>query len=81
MLVSLVMRNLYWTVIVRQRIIVRPLSGRMGQQSAAVRSWALNVISELPDGMVMPLDHVARVSMALWPAWGIDEDRSLIRAG
>lgn len=34
---------------VRQRIIVRPLPGRMGQQQTAVRSWALNVINELPD--------------------------------
>lgn len=39
----------HWTVMVRQRIIVRPLPGRMGRQQTAVRSWALNVINELPD--------------------------------
>lgn len=35
---------------VRQRIIVRLLCGRMGRQQTALRSWALNVINELPDG-------------------------------
>jgi hypothetical protein len=41
MLVSL--ETPHWTAMVRQRIIVR-----MGQQTA-LRSWALNVVNELPD--------------------------------
>lgn len=49
MLVSLVTQRSHWIVMVRRRIVVRLICGRMGRQQSALRSWALNVTNELAD--------------------------------
>lgn len=81
MLVSLVTQRSHWTIMVRQRIIVRPLCGRMGRQQSALRSWALNVTNELPDGVNCYWATSVVGSPSPGPTLWFSEVRCLVRAG
>jgi hypothetical protein len=66
MLVSLVTQRPHWTVMLRQRIIVRsPMRSDGTTTNCITILGPLNVIHELPDGVPLSLGHVGpRVSIS-----------------